>query len=65
MAKAKKEEKPKRLTLTDFAFETDYRLAAIADELELLNDLVDILWYQTTALERFAYDTPKKSWWRK
>ena len=55
--------KPKRLSLTDYAFETDYQLAAIAEELDIVNDMIDILWNQTANLEKAVYE--KKRWWKK
>jgi hypothetical protein len=55
--------KPKRLALKDYAFETDYQLAAIAEELDIMNDMIDILWNQTANLELAVYE--KKRWWKK
>jgi len=64
MAKAKKiTQSDKRLTLKGLEFETDYQLASVAEELDLLNDIVDILWNQLHNLEQAVYD--KKRWWRK
>jgi hypothetical protein len=63
MAKKIELVKPKRLSLSDYAFETDYQLAAIAEELDIVNDMIDILWNQTANLELAVYE--KKRWWKK
>ena len=63
MAKKIELAKPKRLSLSDYAFETDYQLAAIAEELDIVNDMIDILWNQTANLELAVYE--KKRWWKK
>jgi|688.fasta_scaffold66816_2 hypothetical protein len=63
MAKKIELVKPKRLALKDYAFETDYQLAAIAEELDIMNDMIDILWNQTANLELAVYE--KKRWWKK
>jgi hypothetical protein len=63
MAKKIELVKPKRLSLGDYAFETDYQLAAIAEELDIVNDMIDILWNQTANLELAVYE--KKRWWKK
>jgi len=63
MAKKIELAQPKRLSLKDFAFETDYQFAALAEEIDVLNDMIDILWNQTANLEKAVYE--KKRWWNK
>ena len=63
MAKKIELVKHKRLALKDYAFETDYQLAAIAEDLDIVNDMIDILWNQTANLELAVYQ--KKRWWKK
>ena len=63
MAKKIELVKSKRLSLSDYAFETDYQLAAIAEELDIVNDMIDILWNQAANLEQAVYG--KKRWWKK
>jgi len=53
----------KRLTLKGLEFETDYQFASVAEELDLLNDIVDILWNQLHNIEQAVYE--KKRWWQR
>lgn len=69
--KKAKKQKAERLTLASYAFDTDYRLAAISEALDITEDLIDILWNQLAALEQQVYSTEsrvkrlKKRWFCK
>jgi hypothetical protein len=55
----------KKTTVADLEFETDYQFASVADQLSVLNDLVDIMWNQLANLEMAVYEKPKRKFFRR